>query len=264
MSSRSTSSSFDIPAAPAEAGHVFCSLDQGALATVTKSKHGTRVGRALRSRRWAALHRSLLTACILATTGLVFWVGVDVARLLMEGAWVAVVLGVVVGAFAIDFVTGFVHFACDRFGDPETPVLGPLLIKAFRDHHDHPHAILEHDWVETNGEPCVLTTFALIALACFVPETHSQLGAATATGVWTMAALGAFANQAHKWAHMPNAPRVVRLFQRAGLILRPGEHGRHHDAPHQTAYCISTGWMNPLLERLGLWSWLERSWKGTT
>jgi hypothetical protein len=198
------------------------------------------------------------------TASLVGWVGLEVARLLLDGAWLSVVLGATVGAFAIDFVTGLVHFACDRFGSPETPVLGPLLIKAFRDHHDDPHAILEHDWIETNGEPCLLTTLALIALTFFAPDAQSQLGAAIFTTVWTMAVLGAFANQAHKWAHMRNAPRVIRFFQRAGLTLSPEEHARHHYAPHNTAYCITNGWMNPMLDGLGLWSWLERSLKGMT
>lgn len=210
------------------------------------------------------MHRLILATSIVATASLVTWVGIDVARLLLGGAWLAVLLGMIFGVCAIDFVTGFVHFACDRFGRPETPILGPLVIKAFREHHDDPEGIVDHDWVETNGESCVLTTFALIGLAYFAPSVHSQLGAAAVASVWTMAALGGFANQAHKWAHTADVPWVARLLQRAGLVLRPDEHERHHVSPHQTAYCISTGWMNPLLERLGFWSWLERAWKGRT
>lgn len=263
MGSRSIFSGRADAATPGQPRHVSCSRDEGALATSTKRTRERRTIRTTGWHRWSALRRCILTASIVATASLVVWVGLDVGRLLVEGAWFAVVLGVIAGAFAIDFVTGLVHFACDRFGHPKTPVVGPLLIKAFRDHHQDPYAIVEHDWIETNGESCVLTMLALIVLA-FVAPTNAGFGAAAFTTVWTMATLGAFANQAHKWAHMRNAPRMVRFFQRAGLTLSPDEHARHHHAPHDKAYCITNGWMNPMLDRLGLWSWLERSLKGMT
>ena len=220
--------------------------------------------RAAWARCGQALRHAVLATSIFATTFLTVRVGLDVARFLSGGAWLAVVLGIAIGALMIDFVTGLVHFACDRFGDPATPLIGPLLIRAFREHHDDPQAIVEHDWIETNGEPCFLTMLALVGLASLAPRMHSDLGAAAVTVVWTMAVLGASANQAHKWAHMQNPPVVVRFFQRAGLMLSPEKHAHHHHAPHDTAYCITTGWMNPLLDWLGLWSWLERSLKGTT
>ncbi len=220
--------------------------------------------RAALARHGQALRRAVLASSILATTVLVAWVGSDVARFLFDGAALGVVLGIAIGALVIDFVTGLVHFACDRFGDPTTPVVGPLLIRAFREHHDDPQAIVDHDWIETNGESCFLTMIALAGLALLAPYAHSNLEAAAVTVVWTMAVLGASANQAHKWAHMQKPPAVVGFFQRAGLMLSPEKHARHHHAPHDTAYCITTGWMNPLLDWLGLWSWLERSLKGMT
>jgi len=104
---------------------------------------------------------------------------------------------------------------------------------------------------------------ALLVLALVAPSVQSGLVAALVTIVWTMAAVGCWANQVHKWAHMSPAPRWARLLQRAGLALRPNEHACHHQAAHDSRYCISTGWMNPLVDRLGLWSWLERSLRRT-
>jgi ubiquitin-conjugating enzyme E2 variant len=215
-------------------------------------------------RPWHALRRTVLAGSVVATICLIFWVGRDVVRFVSQGSWIAVGLSIVLGALAIDFVTGLVHFACDRFGGPTTPVFGPLLIRAFREHHEDPGAIEGHDWIETNGEPCVVTTVALIALAFLAPSAQSSVEIAAVAAVWTMAFFGAYANQAHKWAHMQDPPRVVRFAQRAGLTLSPERHARHHDGPHDTAYCITTGWMNPILDRLGLWTRLERSLKGTT
>jgi ubiquitin-conjugating enzyme E2 variant len=216
------------------------------------------VGRMLLSIRRAVLAASIVTAVILTV-----WVGLSVVRFVTEGWWLAVLVALPLGVAAIDLLTGLVHWACDRFGDATTPVLGPLLIRAFREHHVDPRQMVAHDWIETNGEPCFLSAIALTVLALVAPSVQTALMAAVVTIVWTMAAVGSWANQVHKWAHMPRAPRFARLLQRAGLALRPNEHACHHHAAHDSGYCISTGWMNPLLDRLGLWSRLERSLRRT-
>ena len=69
----------------------------------------------------------------------------------------------------------------------------------------------------------------------------------------------AAANQLHRWAHMEAPARPVRWLQRSGLVLSPRRHARHHRAPRTSAYCISTGWLNPLLDRSGCWRALERA-----
>jgi len=45
--------------------------------------------------------------------------------------------------------------------------------------------------------------------------------------------------------------------QRAGLILSPEHHAIHHAAPQDKYYCITVGWMNPVLERLRFFRILE-------
>jgi len=206
-----------------------------------------------------SIRRAVLAASILTAVTLTVWVGSSVGRFVTQGWWLAVLVALPLGVAAIDLLTGVVHWACDRFGDASTPVLGPLLIRAFRDHHVDPKQMVEHDWIETNGEPCFLSALALTVLAFVIPSVQTPLMAAVVTVVWTMAAVGSWANQVHKWAHMRRAPRFARLLQRAGLALRPNEHACHHHAAHDSGYCISTGWMNPLLDGLGLWSRLERS-----
>lgn len=210
-----------------------------------------------------SIRRAVLAASVLTTVILTAWVGLGVGHFMIEGRWLAVLIALPLGLAAIDLLTGVVHWACDRFGDASTPLLGPLLIRAFREHHAHPRQMVEHDWIETNGEPCFLSALALTVLAFVAPGVQSGVGAALVTIVWTMAAFGSWANQVHKWAHMSRAPRWARLLQRAGLALRPNEHACHHQAAHDSGYCISTGWMNPLMDRLGLWSWLERSLRRT-
>ena len=49
----------------------------------------------------------------------------------------------------------------------------------------------------------------------------------------------------------------VHWLQRAGLILSPEHHAIHHAAPHDRHYCITVGWMNPMLDKLGFFRGLE-------
>jgi ubiquitin-conjugating enzyme E2 variant len=208
--------------------------------------------------------RAVLAASILASIVLTVWVGASLARFVTEGWWLAVLIALPLGVATIDLLSGVVHWACDRFGDAATPFLGPLLIRAFREHHVDPRRMVEHDWIETNGEPCFFSALALVILALLAPSVQSALGAAALALVWTMAAVGSWANQVHKWAHMSRAPRLAQILQRLRLALRPEEHAWHHRAPHDSGYCISTGWMNPLLDRTGLWPRLERWLRRTT
>jgi ubiquitin-conjugating enzyme E2 variant len=41
------------------------------------------------------------------------------------------------------------------------------------------------------------------------------------------------------------------------LILAPRHHEIHHAAPHDKHYCITVGWMNPVLNGLGFFRGLE-------
>ena len=56
-------------------------------------------------------------------------------------------------------------------------------------------------------------------------------------------------NLFHKWAHAENPPVVGRWLQRAGLILGSARHQRHH-RDYSRGFCVTSGWMNPLLDAL--------------
>ena len=63
-------------------------------------------------------------------------------------------------------------------------------------------------------------------------------------------ATGSFGtNLFHKWAHERKPPVVVRWLQRSGLILEPERHQRHH-RDYSRGFCVTSGWMNPLLDAL--------------
>lgn len=55
------------------------------------------------------------------------------------------------GYLLSDFVSGFVHFLGDTFGNRCTPILGKMFIEPFRLHHTDPKGITRHDFIESNG-----------------------------------------------------------------------------------------------------------------
>ena len=48
------------------------------------------------------------------------------------------------------------------------------------------------------------------------------------------------------------------FLQDSGIILGRRHHAIHHAAPYLRHYCITTGWMNPLLDRMQFFRRLER------
>jgi ubiquitin-conjugating enzyme E2 variant len=168
-------------------------------------------------------------------------------------------LGALAGVLAADAATGLVHWACDTWGDERTPVVGERLIRGFREHHRDPQAMLAHHWVEVNREPAVAAGGVLLLL--WLPAAQRALAPRPALHACLLAfvAWGAAANQLHYWSHLAVPPRAVRWLQRSGAVLSPARHARHHRAPCTRAYCISSGWLNPVLDAAGAWRWLERA-----
>jgi ubiquitin-conjugating enzyme E2 variant len=116
-------------------------------------------------------------------------------------------------------------------------------------HHVDPKDITRHDFIETNGNSTIASVPVVVTLWFLMPRTAGWLHY-----VCLLLAVAAFfvfcTNQFHKWAHADAAPPVVRWLQSTGIILSPEHHAIHHAAPHDKYYCITVGWMNPLLTRI--------------
>jgi hypothetical protein len=156
----------------------------------------------------------------------------------------------VLGGYVLaDFLSGVAHWAGDTVGDVHTPFFGKNFVMPFRMHHVDPKDITRHDFVETNGNSSIASVPAVLGLLWIMPRTAGWLHY-----LCLMLAVAAFfvfcTNQFHKWAHADAPPPTVRWLQGLGLILSPEHHAIHHAAPHDKYYCITVGWMNPLLTRL--------------
>jgi len=116
-----------------------------------------------------------------------------------------------------------------------------------------------HDWIEVNGQPAAAASAAFGLLAVSPAQDWLDGRAFLAAFAWSLIAAASLANQIHQWSHAPVPPRWVRPLQRAGAILSPERHARHHRAPHSSDYCITGGWLNGALDSTGVWRALERS-----
>ena len=163
-------------------------------------------------------------------------------------AW-SIGLGIFCGLLFADFASGFVHWAADNWGEPTFPVLGPSFIRPFRHHHVDPVALTHHGFVELNGNNCIVSLTVLSASLSMGAEasafTFFMAVFWLSVAFWVL-----MTNQAHAWAHALEVPAPVRWLQGSRILLEKTHHDVHHMSPHDRNYCITNGWMNPVLEAL--------------
>ena len=175
----------------------------------------------------------------------------------LELLWL-VALAFPLGILGGDFISGLVHWAADTYGSEEMPVIGPSLVKPFRLHHIYPRDICTHGLVETTGNVCILAVPALsVSLYLIWLKPDSVWLAFSAVSFALMAAATVATNQFHKWAHQESPSAFARWLQRKRLVLEPRHHKRHHTQPFDINYCITNGWLNPLLNKLKFFRRLE-------
>ena len=164
-----------------------------------------------------------------------------------DALWLCIQIGL--GLLIADFVSGFFHWAQDRYGSPNWPIVGRVVRMTVR-HHKRPRRMLRSPfWQRNNITMAIACTFGLAFFAL------GWINPTTITGVL----IGAFANEIHYWSHRKNSengPIIVAL-QKSGLILSPLAHARHHRGKKNTHFCAVTGWMNWPLEQVRFWRRLE-------
>lgn len=154
--------------------------------------------------------------------------------------------GLAFGWLLSDLTSGAMHFLADHCGREDWPVVGRAILRPFREHHREPRAILEHGFLERNGNNALVVVLAVgwmpvVVDARSLPGLLLSVGALS-WGLWTV-----LTNQIHAWAHAEEVPASVRFAQRLGLFLSREQHELHHRPPYRSHYCITSGLFDRLL-----------------
>ncbi len=183
-------------------------------------------------------HRHLEIFAVLVTPCLAIW---GLARV-WSGFDTVGVLAALLGYVCADFFCGAIHWYCDERADASWKWIGPSFILPFRDHHARPEALTKHDVFELCGNNALVCMTLLGATVPWAPAAPHL-----AIGVLAFAVAVLATNVFHMWAHLTAPPPFVRALQRMRAVLSPEEHSRHH-ALLDRAYCVTSGWTNPILD----------------
>jgi len=162
-----------------------------------------------------------------------------------------------IGYLMADLLTGTIHWFCDTFFSEKTPLIGSFIIYSFREHHTHPYLITEDKFIEQDTTSFFVLLPALIA-AVYSNKIYAQnlalyLSHASLIGL----SVGAFStNLFHKWAHMKKPPRMIQKLQNLGVILNHERHKVHH-ANYKKSFCVTSGILNPLLDKIRFFQAIE-------
>jgi hypothetical protein len=149
-----------------------------------------------------------------------------------------------------DLICGLVHWFEDSYGNEDWPVIGSAIIAPNRLHHDKPRAFLDNSWWESARVQMVAAAVVL-SLAFWVGLFSWQLA--------LLVILAVNGNEIHKYAHRSRDENnhLITWLQDKGLIQGLRHHAHHHRGLRNSHYCPMTQWVNPVVDRLHLWRFLE-------
>jgi ubiquitin-conjugating enzyme E2 variant len=151
----------------------------------------------------------------------------------------------------IDFLSGCVHWFFDSQVEPSESFVGRIAID-FLDHHVRPGRTAEVGFFVSAHRPALFVTLPLVTLSTVLTLPVMVAAAIFWTGFFSM-----LVPQTHKEAHLYEHHPVMAWLQKSRLILHPVSHQKHHDDNRQ-CYCVFTGWLNPVLDRIRFWRLMER------
>lgn len=163
-----------------------------------------------------------------------------------------ILINILAAWLVADFISGLVHWFEDRYLDETTSIGRDNTL-----HHNDPRAMTRIPyWQNVDSS---LAYGIPLAIVLWIAGAHQ---------IFILSMFFAcFANLVHRFAHEKKSatPEIVKLLQSTGLMISPRAHAPHHSErgiliPKSQAkdkYCAMTSWMNPLLDKIGLWHKLE-------
>lgn len=154
-----------------------------------------------------------------------------------------------IGLLAADFVSGFFHWLEDTYGSRQWPeVLQRWIVLDNIAHHRTPARFTRNSWWYRNQITILVCIgISLLLLAVGVRDWR----------IYWVLALSSHSNEIHAWAHMQQVPAPIAGLQRLGILQSRRHHGEHHRSPYAVRFCTTTNFLNPILDGLKFWRFLE-------
>jgi hypothetical protein len=175
--------------------------------------------------------------------------------------WHLIIPSALLGILTADLASGIVHWGADTWGSVDMPFIGRNFLRPFREHHIDPTSITRHDFIETNGDNFAVTVPYLLYMAykfTYFDDTDIRRLYNFEVFMFLITIFVSMTNQFHKWSHTYfGLPPFIVFLQRYHIILPRKHHRIHHVVPHDTYFCITTGWLNWPCEMIRFWPRLE-------
>lgn len=157
-----------------------------------------------------------------------------------------------------DFISGIVHWYEDRAMIKSSRVKFLNEVREDNErHHQQPGFLIRHTWWQN------INTTAPFAWALAIVFYFSGCS----LFIWLPTLFLGFGNLVHRWSHdRPNKLHpVIRLLQKTGIFISASHHSGHHYANakivsregSQIRFCVMSNWLNPILDRIKFFKFLE-------
>ena len=152
--------------------------------------------------------------------------------------------------FFVDFVSGLGHWLQDRYGTEEMTWIKDSIVIPNKEHHQSPRKFLSHSYWYRNN--------VMIITGIFLAFMFAINGIHPFTNFCSMILLSNI-NEIHAYAHRKKSetPKIVLWCQNIGLLQSKKHHNLHHSSPFEVRYCILTDWLNPILDKIKFFRFLE-------
>lgn len=156
-----------------------------------------------------------------------------------------------------DLLTGIFHWFEDRYMTSHSLNFLDSLAAENDLHHRKPTAMLASSgWTNMKSSAAFAWPLAFVLWLFNFPFV-----------IYAGVFFAGFGNLIHRWSHFPERrrPGWMRFMQWIGLFISPAHHDAHHRSMKQLTpkelanqkFCGMTDWLNPSLDRLGVWPALE-------
>lgn len=157
-----------------------------------------------------------------------------------------------------DFLSGFLHWALDTYGNPNWKFLGfgkhVVIPNLF--HHKRQRDVVKHSyWVRNN------TTFATAIIVTAVVYLVSLFfgGILSWQSMLIFFIISSQTNELHVMTHRTKEEngKIITFLQNIYVLQTRRHHALHHAPGNNVRYCVLTNFLNPILDRFGFWALLE-------